>query len=101
MLARMLRNFLLKTSAIPENKYLNLWTLLPYDGINRVLACVINGVLSIKEIVLVVDVALLKPIVTQTLDELIMIIRIKVQNYHNTFKTRSNTVYYFKCSKEC
>ena len=75
-------------------RYLYLWILLPCDGINCVLAYVINGLLSLYQVFLVVHViTLLKPIVTQKLGKMIMIIRIKVQNHHSTFKITSTIVF--------
>ena len=51
-----------------------------------------NRALSIKEIVLVAQVTLLKPSVMQKLDGMNIIIQLKVQNLRNTFKTMLTTV---------
>ena len=49
--------------------------------------------LSIKEIVLVVHVTLVKPNVMQRLNGMnVIIIQLKVQNHRNTFETISTTV---------
>ena len=49
----------------------------------------INRVLSIKGIVVVVHVTLVKPNVMQKLDRMNIIIQLKVQNDRNTFKATS------------
>ena len=54
----------------------------------------INCVLSIKAIVLVVHITLVKPNVIQRLDGMNIIIQLKVQNHHNTFKATSTTILY-------
>ena len=51
-----------------------------------------NRVLSIKEIVLVVHVTLVKPNVMQKLDGLNIIIQLKNQNLKDTFEATSTTV---------
>ena len=51
-----------------------------------------NRVLSIKEIVLVVHVTLVKPNVMQKLDGMNIIIQLKNQNLKDTFETTSTTV---------
>ena len=51
-----------------------------------------NRVLSIKEIVLVVHVTLVKPNVMRKLDGMNIIIQLKVQNHQNTFKATSTTI---------
>ena len=58
--------------------------------------------LSVSEIVLVVHVTLVKPNVMQKLDEMNIIIQLKVQNHQNTFEAISTTIIHgchFKCSK--
>ena len=51
-----------------------------------------NRVLSIKEIVLVVHVTLVKPNVMQKLDGMNIIIQLKNQNLKDTFEATSTTV---------
>ena len=51
-----------------------------------------NRVLSIKEIVLVVHVTLVKPNVMQKLDGMNIIIQLKNQNQKDTFEATSTTV---------
>ena len=51
-----------------------------------------NRVLSIKEIVLVVQVTLVKPNIMLKLDGMNIIIQLKVQNHQNTFKATSTTI---------
>ena len=51
-----------------------------------------NRVLFIKEIVLVDHVTLVKPSVMQKLDEMNIIIQLKVQNYQNTFEATPTTI---------
>ena len=51
-----------------------------------------NRVLSIKEIVLVVQVTLVKPNVMRKLDGMNIIIQLKVQNHQNTFGATSTTI---------
>ena len=51
-----------------------------------------NRVLSIKEIVLVVHVTLVKPNVMRKLDGMNIIIQLKVQNHQNTFEATSTTI---------
>ena len=51
-----------------------------------------NRVLSIKEIVLVVHVTLVKPHVMQKLDGMNIIIQLKNQNLKDTFEATSTTV---------
>ena len=53
---------------------------------------VINGVLSIKDIVLVVHVTLVKPSAMQKLDGINMLIQRKAQNNRNIFEKTSNSV---------
>ena len=53
---------------------------------------IINSVLSIKGMVHVVHVALVKSSGMQKLDGMNIIIQIKVQNHQNTFETISTTV---------
>ena len=53
---------------------------------------VINGVLSIKDIVLVVHVTLVKPSAMQKLDGINMLIQRKAQNHRNIFEKTSNSV---------
>ena len=53
---------------------------------------IINHVLSIKGIVLVVHITLVKPNVMQKLDRMNIIIGLKVQNHQNTFKVTSTTM---------
>ena len=53
---------------------------------------VINGVLSIKDIVLLVHVTLVKLSATQKLDGMNMLIQRKAQNHRNIFEEASNTV---------
>ena len=53
---------------------------------------IINHAVSVKEIVLVVYVALVKPSVMQKLDESNIIIQLKVQNHRKPFETISTTV---------
>ena len=48
--------------------------------------------LSIKEIVLVVHITLVKSDVMQKLNGMSIIIQLKVQNHQNTFKTTSTTI---------
>ena len=48
--------------------------------------------LSIKEIVLVVHVTLVKSDVMRKLNGMSIIIQLKVQNHENTFKTTSTTI---------
>ena len=48
--------------------------------------------LSIREIVLVVHVTLVKPKVMPKLDEMNIIIQLKVQNHQNTFEATSTTI---------
>ena len=48
--------------------------------------------LSMREIVLVVYVRLVKPRIMQKLDGMNIIIQLKVQNHRNTFETISTTV---------
>ena len=55
---------------------------------------IINGVLLIKNLVLVVCVTLVKPSVMQKLDRTNKLIQLKVQNYQNTFEATSTTVSY-------
>ena len=55
---------------------------------------IINGVLLIKNLVLVVCVTLVKPSVMQKLDRTNKLIQLKVQNYRNTFEATSTTVSY-------
>ena len=51
-----------------------------------------NRVLSIKEIVLVGHVTLVKPNVMRKLDGMNIIIQLKVQNHQNTFEATSTTI---------
>ena len=51
-----------------------------------------NRVLSIKEIVLVVHLTLVKPNVMQKLNGMNIIIQLKVQNHQNTFEAISTTI---------
>ena len=51
-----------------------------------------NRVLSIKEIVLVVHVTLVKPNVMQKLDGMNIIIQLKNQNLKDTFEATSTTI---------
>ena len=51
-----------------------------------------NRVLSIKRIVLVVYVTLVKPNVMQKSDGMNTIIQLKVQNHQNTFEATSSTI---------
>ena len=51
-----------------------------------------NCVLSIKGVVLVVHVTLVKPNVMQKLDGMNIIIQLKVQNHQNTFEATLTTV---------
>ena len=55
---------------------------------------IINGVLLIKNLVLVVCVTLVKPSVMQKLDRTNKLIQLKVQNYRNTFEATSTTISY-------
>ena len=51
-----------------------------------------NRVLSIKEILLVCHVTLVKPKVMRKLDGINIIIQLKVQNHQNTFEATSTTI---------
>ena len=53
---------------------------------------IINCVLSIKGIILVVNVTLVKPNIMQKLDGMNIIIQQKVQNQQNTFEATSTTI---------
>ena len=57
-------------------------------------------VLLTKEIVLVVYLTLVKSSVIQDLDDMNIIIKLKVQNHRNSFKKISKTRLLFKCSKK-
>ena len=53
---------------------------------------IINHAVSIKEIVLVVHVTLVKPNVMRKLDGINIIIQQKAQNHQNTFQATSTTI---------
>ena len=55
---------------------------------------IINDVLSIKRIVLLVHVTLVKPNETQKLHGMNIIIQLKVQSHQNTFEATSTTILY-------
>ena len=69
-------------------KTTNIWSLFPFKEKKTI----INHVLSIKGIVLVVQVTLVKPNVMQKWDGMNIVIQLKVKNHQNTFKATSTTI---------
>ena len=73
------------------SKTKNIQSLFPLKYKND-LKTIINHMLSTKEFILMVHVSLGKPNVMQKLDEINIIIQLKVQNHKNTFDVTSTTV---------